>query len=196
MNSEHMYIERIPPDLNGRGLSVGIVQARFNPAIGEGLVSAAINELIKAGVEQKDILIVSVPGALEIPLMLQKLALTGQFDALIAAGAVIRGETYHFELVCNESAAGISRVAMELDIPVINAVLTTENDAQAEARVLEKGSEAGRAAVEMANLANVLDPMIPDDMDDLEPFDLDDLDDDEMGDDFDRPDGKPAGRPQ
>lgn len=196
MNSEHMYIERIPPDLNGRGLSVGIVQARFNPAIGEGLVSAAIAELLKSGVEQKDILIVSVPGALEIPLMLQKLALTGQFDALIAAGAVIRGETYHFELVCNESAAGISRVALELDIPVINAVLTTENDAQAEARVLEKGSEAGRAAVEMANLANVLDPMIPDDMDDLEPFDLDDLDDDEMDDDFDGPGGKPAGRPQ
>lgn len=192
-----MNIERIPPDLNGRGLCVGVVQARFNPAIGEGLVSAAIGELLNLGVAQKDILVVTVPGALEIPLMLQKLALTGQFDALIAAGAVIRGETYHFELVCNQSAAGISRVAMELDIPVINAVLTTENDAQAEARVLEKGTEAGRAAVEMANLANVLDPMIPDEMDDLEPFDLDDLDDDDLDDDFDGPDGgKPAGRPQ
>ncbi len=197
MNSKTMSVERIPPDLNGRDLCIGIVQARFNPAIGDGLVSAAIAELLNLGVSHKDILVVLVPGALEIPLMLQKLALTAQFDALIAAGAVIRGETYHFELVCNESAAGISRVAMELDIPVINAVLTTENDAQAEARVLEKGTEAGRAAVEMANLANVLDPMIPDDMDDLDPFDLDELDDDDLDDDFDSPDGgKPAGRPQ
>jgi len=176
-------ITRLPPNLSGEGVRIGIVQSRFNPTIGEGLINACSTELLRLKVGKGDILIVSVPGALEIPLMLQKLALTEEFDALIAVGAVIRGETYHFELVCNQSAAGISQVALEMEIPVINAVLTTENDAQAEARVLEKGTEAARAAVEMANLADMLDAMAPD-PDDLDLFDdsFEDIDDDADGD--------------
>jgi len=106
---------------------------------------------------------VTVPGALEIPLALQKLAESGQFDALIALGAVIRGETYHFELVSNESGAGISRVALDFGVPVANAVLTTENDEQAIVRMSEKGRDAARVAVEMANLAVALEQLAQDD---------------------------------
>ena len=135
--------------LSGRDLRIGIVQARFNAAIGERLREACMAELKRLGVADDDIEVVTVPGALEVPLALKALARSDQFDALIALGCVIRGETYHFELVCNESARGITTVQMDHGIPVANAILTVENEAQAEARV-SKGAEAARVAVEMA----------------------------------------------
>lgn len=146
-------------NLAGQGLRIGIVQARFNPRVCQGLLTACVAELKHLGVEDEDVLHVTVPGALEIPLALQKMAETLQFDALIALGAVIRGETYHFELVSNESGAGISRVALECGIPIANAVLTTENDEQAEVRMAEKGADAARVAVEMANLTIALEDL-------------------------------------
>jgi 6,7-dimethyl-8-ribityllumazine synthase len=146
-------------NLDGADLRIGIVQARFNEDVCHGLISACLAELKHLGVADEDILHVTVPGALEIPLALQKLAETMQFDALIAIGAVIRGETYHFELVSNESGAGITRVGLDSGIPIANAVLTTENDEQAEARMEEKGTDAARVAVEMANLAIALEEL-------------------------------------
>lgn len=154
-----MTVGTFEVNLDGQGLRIGIVQARFNADIGEGLMAACLGELARLGVANEDILRVSVPGALEIPLGLQKMADTLQFDALIAIGAVIRGETYHFELVANESGAGITRVALDFGIPVANAVLTTENDAQAEARMAQKGAEAARVAIEMANLTIALEEL-------------------------------------
>ena len=143
-------------DLNGQDLRVGIVQARFNEEFCVALTNACIEELIKLGVSQSDIKLVTVPGALEIPFALQKLAETGEFDGLVALGAVIRGETYHFEVVANESARGISEVQFNTGIPVANAVLTTEDDDQAIARMHVKGAEAAQVAVEMANLIRAL----------------------------------------
>ncbi|MBN4667779.1 6,7-dimethyl-8-ribityllumazine synthase [Pandoraea nosoerga] len=158
-----MKIETLEPELDGEGLRVGIVQARFNDAFCTVLRDAAVAELERLGVDESDVLLVTVPGALEIPLALQKLAETGQFDALIALGAVIRGETYHFELVSNESGAGITRIGLDFGIPIANAVLTTENDAQAEVRAAEKGRDAARVAVEMANLLESVDQFFGDD---------------------------------
>ncbi len=146
-------------NMDGQGLRIGIVQARFNPDVCSGLLSACLAELKQLGVEDDDILHVTVPGALEIPLALRKMAETMQFDALVAIGAVIRGETYHFELVSNEAGAGITRVGLDFAIPIANAVLTTENDAQAEERMQVKGADAARVAVEMANLAIALDDL-------------------------------------
>ena len=146
-------------NLDGADLRIGIVQARFNEDVCRGLMSACLAELKHLGVVDEDILHVTVPGVLEIPLALQKMAETMQFDALIAIGAVIRGETYHFELVSNESGAGITRVGLDASIPIANAVLTTENDEQAEARMKEKGTDAARVAVEMANLAIALEEL-------------------------------------
>src|ERR1700676_2392714 len=154
-----MEIRQYQPNLDGDGLRIGIVQSRFNEPVCNGLVDACTEELERLGVIGQDVLLVTVPGALEIPLALQKLAESGQFDALIAVGAVIRGETYHFELVANESGAGITRVGLESGIPIANAVLTTETEEQAEARVAAKGAEAARAAVEMANLAIALEEL-------------------------------------
>ncbi|MET3107332.1 6,7-dimethyl-8-ribityllumazine synthase [Oxalobacteraceae bacterium GrIS 2.11] len=146
-------------NLDGAGVRIGIVQARFNPEIGDALFNACVAELKVLGILGEDILHVTVPGALEIPLALQKLADTQQFDALIALGAVIRGETYHFELVSNESGAGISRIGLDYGLPIANAVLTTENDEQAQARMHEKGRDAARVAVEMANLVLALEEL-------------------------------------
>jgi 6,7-dimethyl-8-ribityllumazine synthase len=143
----------------GEGLRIGIVQARFNADIGHGLLSSCLAELKRLGVSDEDILHITVPGALEVPLALQKMAETQQFDALIALGAVIRGETYHFELVANESGAGITRIGLDYGMPVANAILTTENDEQAEARMAEKGADAARVAVEMANLLFALEEL-------------------------------------
>jgi 6,7-dimethyl-8-ribityllumazine synthase len=126
--------------------------ARFNKEVGEGLLSGCIESLRKHGVADDDVLLVSVPGALELPLALQRLAQTGRFHALVALGAVIRGETYHFEVVSNESASGIMSVQLETGIPIANGVLTTENDEQAEVRMAVKGAECAQAAIEMANL--------------------------------------------
>ncbi|GAA4031456.1 6,7-dimethyl-8-ribityllumazine synthase [Actimicrobium antarcticum] len=154
-----MTVGTYETNFDGEGLRIGIVQARFNAAVGDGLLGACLAELNNLGVANEDIFRLTVPGALEIPLALQKMAETMQFDALIALGAVIRGETYHFELVSNESGAGMSRVALDFGTPVANAVLTTENDEQALARMVEKGAEAARAAVEMANLVLALDEL-------------------------------------
>jgi len=112
------------------------------------------------------VLHVTVPGALEVPLVLQKMAESQQFDALIALGAVIRGETYHFELVSNESGAGITRIGLDYGIPIANAILTTETDEQAEVRMVEKGTDAARVAVEMANLTIALEELNQDQGDD------------------------------
>ena len=139
-------------DLDGSHLRVAIVQARFNAAITDRLAACCIEELHALGVPQGHIRHVSVPGALEIPLALLALADGNEHDALIALGCIVRGETYHFELVAHESGAGVSRVALDHEIPIANAILTVENEAQAWARVEEKGRDAARVAVEMANL--------------------------------------------
>jgi 6,7-dimethyl-8-ribityllumazine synthase len=143
-------------DLNGAGLRVGIVMSRFNQDVCEGLLSACTDELLRLGVEASAMHIVTVPGALEIPLVLQTMARSGRFDALVALGAVIRGETYHFEIVSNEMAAGINRVGIDTGMPIANGVLTTEDDDQALARMREKGEDCARAAVEMVNLLKAL----------------------------------------
>ncbi|OWY32280.1 6,7-dimethyl-8-ribityllumazine synthase [Herbaspirillum aquaticum] len=154
-----MTIGTYEPDFSGESLRIGIVQARFNEDVCHGLLAACLAELKHLGVADEDILHVTVPGALEIPPALQKMAETEQFDALIALGAVIRGETYHFELVSNESGAGITRIGLDFGLPIANAVLTTENDEQAEVRMAEKGADAARVAVEMANLSIVLEEL-------------------------------------
>ncbi len=138
--------------LDGKRLTIGIVQARFNEGITNALYQACRDELLSLGVQEKNITHITVAGALEVPLMLQTLAERDEFDALIALGCVIRGETYHFELVCNESAAGITRVALDTQTPIANAILTVENVSQAVARQEEKGRDAARVAVEMAHL--------------------------------------------
>jgi 6,7-dimethyl-8-ribityllumazine synthase len=142
---------------SGAGMRIGIVVARFNARIGEGLLASCVAALAKLQVSDDSVTTVYVPGALEVPLALQKMANTGKFDALIALGAVIRGETYHFEIVSNESASGIMTVQLDSGIPVANGILTTENDAQAIARMNEKGADCAAAAVEMANLLRRLD---------------------------------------
>src|ERR1700742_2203497 len=161
-----MEIGQYQPNLDGDGLRVGIVQSRFNEPVCNGLADACIEELERLGVTGEDVLLVTVPGALEIPLALQKMAESQQFDALIALGAVIRGETYHFELVSNESGAGITRIGLDYGIPIANAILTTENDEQAEVRMAVKGADAARVAVEMANLTIALEELSQDQGDD------------------------------
>ena len=138
--------------MNGKKLIIGIVQARFNEAITDALAAACRAELLALGVQEKHIDHMMVPGALEVPVALQAMAEKSKYDALIALGCIIRGETYHFELVANESGAGVSRIALDYQLPVANAILTTETLAQAVARQSEKGRDAARVAVEMANL--------------------------------------------
>ena len=161
-----MTVGSYETNLSGDGLRVGIVQARFNEDVCHGLLSACLAELKHLGVADDDVLHVTVPGALEVPLILQKMAESQQFDALIALGAVIRGETYHFELVSNESGAGITRIGLDYGIPIANAILTTETDEQAEVRMAEKGADAARVAVEMANLTIALEELNQDNGDD------------------------------
>ncbi len=150
-------ILELEAELNGAGLRVGIVMSRFNIDVSEGLLGACTAELTKCGVQESAMLLVTVPGALEIPLVLQKMALTDQFDALIALGAVIRGDTYHFEVVANESANGVAAVQLDTGIPVANGILTTQTDDEALARMGRKGAEAAQVAIEMANLLRQLD---------------------------------------
>ncbi len=140
--------------LDGQHLHIGIVQARFNEDITNALAQACIAELQSMGVEQIDH--VFVPGALEVPLALQALAERAEYDALIALGCIVRGETYHFELVANESGGGVTRVGLDYHIPIANAILTTENMEQAVARQHDKGRDAARVAVEMACLIDDL----------------------------------------
>jgi 6,7-dimethyl-8-ribityllumazine synthase len=138
--------------LNGKQLCIGIVQARFNAPITDALAAACKAELLALGVQDKHIDHVLVPGALEVPLALQAMAEKSKYDALIALGCIIRGETYHFELVANESGAGVTRIALDYQLPIANAILTTENMEQAVARQTDKGRDAAQVAVEMANL--------------------------------------------
>ncbi len=138
--------------MNGRKLRIGIVQARFNEAITNALATACMEELASLGVQKKNTDHILVPGALEVPVALLAMAEQGKYDALIALGCIIRGETYHFELVANESGAGVTRVALDYQLPIANAILTTENLEQAVARQTDKGRDAARVAVEMANI--------------------------------------------
>jgi 6,7-dimethyl-8-ribityllumazine synthase len=138
--------------LNGKKLSIGIVQARFNAPITDALANACKAELVALGVSAKDIDHVTVPGALEVPVALQAMAEKSKYDALVAVGCIVRGETYHFELVANESGAGVTRISLDYQLPIANAILTTEDMPQAVARQTEKGRDAARVAVEMANL--------------------------------------------
>src|SRR3569832_968331 len=138
--------------MDGKGLTIGMVQARCYESITESLAAACREELIALGVSEDGIDLVKVPGALEVPIALQSMAEKGGYDALVALGCVIRGETYHFELVANESAAGVTRVSLDYQVPIANLNLTTENMEQAVARQGEKGRDAARVAVEMSNL--------------------------------------------
>lgn len=158
-----MAIDFIAPDMDGTGLRIGVVQARFNEWAGQALAQACLGELIALGVDEDDITHITVPGALEVPIALAKLADAGDFDALIAIGCVIRGETYHFEVVSNESARGVARVSLERGVPIANAILTTEDEEQARVRAEEKGRDAARVAVEMANLMWALEEAGDDD---------------------------------
>jgi 6,7-dimethyl-8-ribityllumazine synthase len=161
-----MDIEVFNADLNGEGLRVGIVQSRFNAPICDALRDACLQELGRLGVAEDDVFVCTVPGALEIPIALRQLAQTEQFDALVALGAVVRGETYHFEVVSDRSAEGVMRVSLDHGVPVANAILTVDTDQQAHARTKEKGTDAARVAVEMANLAASLATLSGDDDDD------------------------------
>lgn len=142
--------------LNASGLRIGIVRARFNESVTKALEAACRAALLEMGASEADITTVTVPGALEVPLALQGLAESARFDALVALGCIIRGETYHFELVANESGAGVTRVGLDHHIPIANAILTVENQLQAQARQHEKGRDAAVVAVEMARLVQHL----------------------------------------
>lgn len=141
----------------GRGLRVGIVRARFNEPIGRAELEACLARLGELGVSAADVKVVDVAGALEAPLAARKLAASGRYDALIALGAVVRGETYHFEVVSDQSAAGLMQVQLDTGVPVANGILTTDTDAQAEVRAVSKGRDCAEVAVEMANLLADLD---------------------------------------
>lgn len=143
-------------NLDGRHLRIGIVQSRFNEPVVAGMLNACVAELQRCGVNPDSIDHVSVPGALEIPVVLQTMAHTQKYDALIAIGAVIRGDTYHFEVVANESCRGVMDVTLETGMPIANGILTVDTDAQAMARIIEKGTDCARAAIEMAHLTKAI----------------------------------------
>jgi 6,7-dimethyl-8-ribityllumazine synthase len=151
-------IHEYDSNLAGAGLAVGVAMARFNIDICEGLLSACVAELKRLGLADDDITIATVPGALEIPLALQAMANTGKYDALVALGAVIRGETYHFEVVSNDACRGLMEVQLDTGVPIANGILTCENDDQALARMRQKGADCAQAAVEMANLLKAIAP--------------------------------------
>jgi 6,7-dimethyl-8-ribityllumazine synthase len=142
---------------DGTGLRIGVVRSRFNEEIGRASLEACLVRLMELGVHERDVTVLSVPGALEAPLALQKLAGTGRYDALIALGAVIRGDTFHFEIVSNESAAGVNQVQLDTGVPVANGILTTDTDAQAAARAPVKGRDCAEVAVEMANVLRAIE---------------------------------------
>jgi len=150
-------MKQIGKSVDGNEMRIGIVRARFNEEVGLAELEACRVHLMELGVHDDDITVVSVPGALEVPLVLRELAATEDFDALIALGAVIRGETYHFEVVSNESASGITQVQLDTGIPVANGILTVDTDEQAMARAPVKGKDCAEAAVEMANLLRRID---------------------------------------
>ena len=145
--------------MQGEGLRVGVVRSRFNEEIGRASFEACVARLDELGVRTDDVTVVSVAGALEAPLALQRLAGTGKYDALIALGAVIRGETYHFEIVANESSAGIAQVALDAGVPIANGIHTTNSEEQAQVRAADKGRDCAEVAVEMAALLRLIDRM-------------------------------------
>lgn len=149
-------MKEIAKNLNGAGMRIGIVQSRFNPAVCDGLLVACHAQLLQSGVAEEDIVLATVPGALEIPLALWAMADSHDYDALIALGAVIRGDTFHFEIVSNESARGVGEVQLATGVPIANAILTTDTDEQAQARMSVKGAEAALVAIEMVNLTREL----------------------------------------
>ncbi len=149
-------INELDVNLTGNSLRIGIVMSRFNRDICDSLLAACVHALAKYGVRRENTLLATVPGALEIPLAIRKMAMSGKFDAVVALGAVVRGDTYHFELVSNEMASGITRVQLDTGVPVANGVLTTDTDEQAHARTGSKGTEAAACAIEMANLLKTL----------------------------------------
>ncbi len=149
-------MKEIEQNLNGNGLRIGIVQSRFNTPVCEGLLASCRAQLVLSGVKDEDITLATVPGALEIPLVLQTMAQSNKFDALIALGAVIRGDTYHFEVVSNESARCVGEVQLHSGVPIANAILTTDTDEQAEVRMSVKGAEAALVAIEMVHLLKEL----------------------------------------
>lgn len=149
-------MKEIEQNLDGKGLRIGIVQSRFNIEVCEGLLGECRGKLIEQGVAENDITLATVPGALEIPLALLHMAESEKFDALVALGAVIRGDTYHFEVVANESARCVNEVQLACGVPIANAILTTDTEEQAIGRMHFKGSEAALVAIEMANLLRVL----------------------------------------
>jgi len=150
------HIYEYDQNLAGAGVKIGVVMARFNLDVCEGLLSACVAELKRLGVADSDIAIATVPGALEIPLVLQNMANSDRFDALVALGAVIRGETYHFEVVSNDSCRAVMEVQLDSGIPIANGILTCENDDQALVRMTQKGADCAQAAVEMANLLKAM----------------------------------------
>ncbi|AVL71646.1 6,7-dimethyl-8-ribityllumazine synthase [Oligella urethralis] len=172
---------KIAPDLNGEDLHIGIVCARFTESITNMELEACLAELGDLGVQEENIMVVTVPGALEVGFALNEMAQTDEFDALIALGAVIRGETYHFEVVSNESAAAITRVALDTGIPIANGILTTEDEEQAQERAAQKGIDCAVVAIEMANLVGYLAPEV--EADDEDDFEDEDFDDDEADED-------------
>ena len=143
---------KIAPRASGKERRVGLVVSRFNAPVTEAMLAAALAALEKSGVASEAVTVASVPGALEIPLALQAMAQTGKFDALVALGAVIRGETYHFEIVAQQSACGVASVQLETGIAVGNGILTTDSEAQAMARAADKARDAVAAALELSNL--------------------------------------------
>lgn len=149
-------MKELKPNLDGTALRIGVVVSRFNQNIVDALLLACLKELAEHGVASDNITLVRVAGALEIPLTLAELGRSGRFDALVALGAVVRGETYHFEIVSNESASGVTQVQLDSGIPIANGILTVETDEQALARVGEKGADVARVAIEMANLKKLL----------------------------------------
>jgi 6,7-dimethyl-8-ribityllumazine synthase len=149
-------VSSFSPNLNGSGLKIGIVHSRFNEPVVTKMLTACVQALKAGSVAEADIEITSVPGALEIPVALQTMAMTQCYSALIAIGAVIRGETYHFEVVANESCRGVMEVMLETGVPIANGILTVDSDAQAMARVDEKGADCAHVAIEMAHRLKVL----------------------------------------
>ena len=146
-----------PVDDDGRDLTIGIVVGQFNPEVGEAMLAACVAELVRLEVAPENMTIAGVPGALEIPITLQRLADSERFDALIALGAVIRGETYHFEIVANESASGITAVQLESSVPIANGILTCDTEEQIAERIEQKATDCAQVAVQMARLLEAID---------------------------------------
>jgi 6,7-dimethyl-8-ribityllumazine synthase len=158
--AKNLQSEKMKVEFNATGLRFAIVVSRFNSFITERLLTAAIDALGRRGAAKVDIEVVAVPGAFELPLAAKQLATKGQYDALIAIGCVIRGETSHYDYVCSETARGLQLAQMDTGVPIIFCVLTCDTKEQAMARAGgddgNKGFDSGLAAIEMAHLSRKL----------------------------------------